>query len=323
LSGFTWRDGDRLIRFGRGAVAEAVELAGGPGYTLLTTERAAAAAPALREAAAAEHRVAPGLVEEVAGTLRDAVTGDRLVALGGGRVIDVAKALAAAGRARVIAVPTTLSGAEMTRGHRSIADAPNVRPAVVVNDPALSASQPVPELAASALNALGHAVEAPCTRYAHPVATLAAHDAARRLVLGFARREPDRDELALGALLAGYTIDTSGIGLHHVLAQTLVRAAGIGHAAANAVMLPYSLGALTWRFPNQLGALAAALDEDPGEAARRIAALTGPSRSLSELELEWDRLATCANVAAARPELANTPPAADRAEILALYEHAY
>ena len=78
-----------------------------------------------------------------------------------------------------MAIPTTLSGAEMSRGHRRARGAPedtaNVRPAVVVNDPALSASQPVPELAASALNALGHAAEGPCTTRAHPVATLAAH----------------------------------------------------------------------------------------------------------------------------------------------------
>ena len=45
---------------------------------------------------------------------------DRFVALGGGRVIDVAKAVAAArgGGARAMAVPTTLSGAELTSVHR-------------------------------------------------------------------------------------------------------------------------------------------------------------------------------------------------------------
>ena len=47
LSDFVWRDGERVIAFGRGAAAEAVELAGGPGFALLTTERALASAPAL------------------------------------------------------------------------------------------------------------------------------------------------------------------------------------------------------------------------------------------------------------------------------------
>ena len=37
---FDWRDGERLIRFGRGVAAEAVAALGGPGYLLLTTPRA-------------------------------------------------------------------------------------------------------------------------------------------------------------------------------------------------------------------------------------------------------------------------------------------
>ena len=122
------------------------------------------------------------------------MSGDRIVALGGGRVIDVAKALAAARGARALAVPTTLSGAEMTSGHRHARgvdeSTPRVRCAVVVFDPALAASQPVPELAASSLNALGHAVEGPCTVRANPVATLAAHEAARLIALGWSTRSP-------------------------------------------------------------------------------------------------------------------------------------
>ena len=108
-------------------------------------------------------------------------------------MVDTAKALAAAsgGTQVAMAVPTTLSGAEMTRIHRRAAGAdqraPTVRPRVVVNDPALSASQPLAELAASALNALSHAVEGPCTPLANPVATLAAHDGARLLARSLAR----------------------------------------------------------------------------------------------------------------------------------------
>ena len=49
---FTWRDGERTVRFGRGAVADAGGLLG-EGYVLLTTDRALAAAPALAERARA------------------------------------------------------------------------------------------------------------------------------------------------------------------------------------------------------------------------------------------------------------------------------
>jgi len=325
--GFTWRDGERTIRFGRGVAAEAVDALGGEGYALLTTERAAAMAPAVAEGAAAVRMIGAGRVDELAGDLLGAVARERIVALGGGRVVDTAKALAAAsgGSQVAMAIPTTLSGAEMTRIHRRAAGsdqrAPTVRPRVVVNDPALSASQPVAELAASALNALGHAAEGPCTPLANPVATLAAHDGARLLARSL-RAEPDRDGLALGALLAGYVIDSTGYGLHHVLAQTLVRLGGAGHGPANAVMLPHTLGALAWRFPERLDALATALDGEPGEVARRMCELTGASR-LRDIGVARDALATCAEAAAERPELDLTPPRGDRAELLALYEGAW
>jgi alcohol dehydrogenase class IV len=267
------------------------------------------------------------LVDELAGDLLGAVARERIVALGGGRVVDTAKALAAAsgGTQVAMAVPTTLSGAEMTRIHRRArgADqrAPTVRPRVVVNDPALSASQPVAELAASALNALSHAAEGPCTPLANPVARLAADDGARRLARSL-QAEPDRDGLALGALLAGYVIDSTGYGLHHVLSQTLVRLAGASHGAANAVLLSHTLGALAWRFPERVDTLGTALGDDPAEVAARMCELTGATR-LRDIGVERDVLAECAGAAAERPELDLTPPRADRAELMALYEGAW
>jgi alcohol dehydrogenase class IV len=326
-SGFTWRDGERTIRFGRGVIGDAVEVLGGEGYALLTTERAAAMAPGVVEAAAGVHMLGDGYVDELAGELLGAVARERIVALGGGRVVDTAKALAAAsgGTQVAMAVPTTLSGAEMTRIHRRAAGAdqraPTVRARVVVNDPALSASQPPQQLAASALNALGHAVEGPCTPLANPVATLAAHDGARLLARSLSE-QPDREGLALGALLAGYVIDSTGYGLHHVLSQTLVRIGGAGHAPANAVLLPHTTGALAWRFPERIEALGVALEGDPAEVAARMCRLAGTTR-LRDIGLEREALAECAKAAAERPELDLTPPRADRAELLALYEGAW
>src|SRR3989440_456867 len=129
---FRWQDAGRVVQFGRGALADAPELLG-EGYTLLTTERARGAGPALVELAASVHQVPPGRVDEIAAALRGDVEGDLLVALGGGRVIDTAKALAAADPPRsVAAVPTTLSAAEMTWLHRHAAGVPagtsHVRP---------------------------------------------------------------------------------------------------------------------------------------------------------------------------------------------------
>ena len=284
-------------------------------------------APGVVEGAAGVYMLGDGYVDELAGELLGSVARERVVALGGGRVVDTAKALAAAsgGTQVAMAVPTTLSGAEMTRIHRRAAGAdqraPTVRARVVVNDPDLSASQPLADLAASALNALSHAVEGPCTPLANPVATLAAHDGARLLARSL-REQPDREALALGALLAGYVIDSTGYGLHHVLSQTLVRLAGASHGQANAVLLCHTIGALAWRFPQRIEALGVALEDDPSDVAARMCRLTGATR-LRDIGVEREALAECAAAASERPELDLTAPRADRAELLALYEGAW
>ncbi len=309
MNGFRWQDGERVIVFGRGSLESAAGELLGTGFTLLSTPRFELAG------AGARVNVGPGRVDELAGELHAGgqIQSELIVALGGGRVIDVAKALCASGRIpgqRVAAIPTTLSAAEMTGIHRQAAGATpgrGVRPAIVINDPALSASQPLPELAASAANALGHAVEGPLTPLSNPVARLAAGEAVR--LLG---EIEDRDALALGALLAGYVIGSTGYGLHHVLSQTLVRFAGVGHGPANAIMLPHSIEALARRgYDGEAAALAAKLVE-----------LTGATR-LRDVGVTAEQLELCADEASSRPELAMTPPAADRDEIRGLYQSAY
>ena len=322
---FTWQDGERTIRFGRGSAASARELLGEE-YVVLTTERAAPMAQEVVDGARAAAHVPPGLVDEISAELLGEVQPTPLlVALGGGRVVDTAKAIAAA-RAdgtRVAAIPTTLSAAEMTRIHRLPKGVPmatpKVRPAIVVNDPALCASQPLPELAASAANSLGHAVEGPSTDLASPVPSLAGLEAVRLTEAAYAGRgdhdEPDRDALALAALLSGYAIDGNGYGLHHVLSQTLVRVGGAGHGQANAAMLPHSIAALRRRAGSELPAGIETLATD---LARRA----GAAR-LRDLGVAHEALDACADAAAQRAELQRTPPPADRAELRALYEAAF
>jgi len=135
------------------------------------------------------------------------------------------------------------------------------------------------------------------------------------------RGGPDRDTLALAALLAGYTIDSTVYGLHHVLSQTLVRLGGIGHGPANAIMLPHSLGALAWRFPDWIERLGEAMGGDAPELAGRLCARTGATR-LSEVGVTAAALDECADAAAERQELELTPPRADRPELRALYADA-
>jgi len=322
VSGFEWHDGERTIHFGRGRIAEAVGLLP-DGYVLLTTERAQGDAPNVVEGAAEVHLVGPGLVDELSAELLPEVGGDGMVvALGGGRVVDTAKAIGGATGRPAGAIPTTLSAAEMTKIHRTPAgaqDAHRIRPAFVLNDPALCASQPPAELAASAANSLAHAVEAQSTTLASPVPTLAAREAARLTDAAYAGDIEDvhRDQLALAALLSGYAIDASWYGLHHVMSQTLVRVGGAGHGPANAAMLPHTIGALERRRPGYVDP-----DESLRGLARRLAEHAGAD-AISKIGVERERLNDCARAAAQRAELDLTPPRADEAELLALYEEAW
>jgi alcohol dehydrogenase class IV len=326
---FTWQDGERTIRFGRGALADAPALLG-EGYVLLSTDRGIAAAPAVAAGAAHVVDVRPGLVDEISAELLAAglPAGDGLlVALGGGRVIDTAKALAAATGRHAAAIPTTLSAAEMTKVHRlpaGVSGVSGVRPRVVLNDPALSASQPDAELAASAANSLAHAVEAPLTTLASPVPTLAAVEAARLTAYAYHGDvdAPDRDALALAAVLSGYAIDGAWYGLSHVCSQTLVRVGGAGHGQANAVVLPHTAAALRRRFPDAFTGLDRACGERVEALAGRLAARAHASR-IRDLDVEEGRLEACADAAAGRAELRHTPPAADRDELLGIFRAAW
>jgi alcohol dehydrogenase class IV len=323
VSGPVRRDLDgRTVVWGPGALAAADDLIG-EGFTLLTTQRAVADEPGI--AARARHvvYVPRGLVEDVAGGLRESVDGRRLVALGGGRVIDVAKALAAADAPRtVLAVPTTLSGAEMTRLHRHArgipVNAPRVRPGVVINDPELSASAPEGALAASCANALGHALTALAADTATP-GIAATGAAAIRLIAGaWAREAPDRPALALGALLAGAAVARTGLGLHHVMAQTAAREMGLGHAEANAAVLTASAEWLSARRPAAFVLLSDASGVDVHVVARVLRGRAGAG-GLTPLADDAVLRRSLVEAVTARPEIARTGRAPRPAEVEALY----
>jgi alcohol dehydrogenase class IV len=256
--------------------------------------------------------VPPGRVDEISAELLRGHSFSPdvlLVALGGGRVIDTAKALAGAVGGRCAAVPTTLSGAEMTGFHRTpagVEGASLVRPALVLADPDLMTSAPPPILYASAMNALAHAMEALYTPLANPVTSMAALRAATLLA------GEDRSDLALGALLAGYASGSTGIAVHHALCQTLVRELGTAHADTNAVMLPHSAAMMDPRAPDELSAFRDAVGVDVGALSAR----SGLTR-LGELGVAEEQLSAVAETVAAHPYTANTPDPPGADELLA------
>jgi len=331
---FTWRDVERTIVFRAGALADSPEiLAGGiwERFELLTTTRALGAAPVeLAERATVVHQVEPGEVPYVAAAIVDSVRNPTLVALGGGRVIDVAKAIAAVRGGRVCAIPTTLSGAEMTGIHRLPAgreqDAQHrVRPSFVIADPFEMTTLDDRSLRASAMNALAHGAEALYVPLANPVASLAALRGAELIATALDRSAGERDRagLGLGALLCAYALDTTGYALHHVVCQTLVRMVGTPHAETNATMLPATMNAMRPRAPEEIASLAGALGVESHEIRLRIESLGGGPRRLRDLGGNPNRLESARHAILQRPELANTPDPPGPEELRRLLEDAW
>lgn len=330
---FVWRDAGRVVVFRHEGVGQAAQLLhehGFAGFELLTTPRALPGAPELEAAAKAVHAIPPGQVPEAAAALLDRAEAPQLVALGGGRTIDTTKAVAAVSGARVAAVPTTLSGAELTGIHRLPAGAESrvramVRPDLVIADPQAMTSQPEGALRASAMNALAHGADSLYTPFANPVSQITALRGAELIAasLDQAPTERNRSALAQGSLLSAYAIDSAMFGMHHVICQTLVRVCGTPHAETNATILPRAMAFLAPRAPDQLSDLAEAIGATPDQIEPRILQLGGNPPGLGQLGADRTKLDQAIDAMLLRPELAFTPEPPTRDDLEQLIERSW
>jgi alcohol dehydrogenase class IV len=345
---FVWRDAGRTVLFRRDGLAGAVDSLAEHGFSpfeLIATRRALDGAPALAAAASTVHEVGPGQVSDLAAALLDAAVlsgamrpkglpqagGRALVALGGGRPIDVAKAVASVTGAAVAAIPTTTSGAEMTGIHRLPAGAESrvralVRPRLVIADPALMTSRPERELRFSSMNALAHGADSLYTPFNNPLSEVAALRGSKLIAGALDQDRAGRDPapLALGSILCGYAIDSGMFGLHHVVCQTLVRVCGSPHAETNAAILPRAMAFLAPRAPTAVGAFAAAIGTAVESLEHRIPELGGDPPGLEEAGADPARLDQAIDAVLERSELAFVPgPALTRDDLAGLIDRAW
>ena len=330
---FVWKDAGRTVVFRPGAVAAATELVaeyGSGPFALFTTARALPEVTGLAAAAADVRLVAPGQVPEAAAALLDSTEARLYVAHGGGRVIDTAKALASVSGATVAAIPTTLSGAEMTGIHRIPKGAEDrvnalVRPALVLADPEAMTSREEQKLRANAMNALAHGADSLYTPFTNPVSRMTALRGAELIAtaLDQPRASRDRGALALGAILCGYAIDAGMFAIHHVACQTLVRVCGSPHAETNAAMLPRVMAFMAPRAPEAIGALATALGTDPNRIEERILTLGGDPPGLGEAGADETRVEEAVEAMLQRNEMRFTPGDPTREQLIALVRSAW
>ena len=195
----------------------------------------------------------PKEIADEATALARAVKADVLVAVGGGSSIGMAKAIALTTGIPILAVPTTYAGSEMTpiwgltqNGEKVTGRNLNVLPKTVVYDPELTRSLPVDLSMASGMNAIAHLIEGLYAPNVSPISTMQAQEGVRALTAALPEvaREPmnlqARSEALYGAWLAGWTLGTTGMGIHHKICHVLGGMFNLPHAQTHSAVLAYA-----------------------------------------------------------------------------------
>jgi len=229
-----------------------------------------------------------------------AAAADVVVCVGGGSAIGLGKAVARVTGVPVVAVPTTYAGSEMTSiwgrttdGRKITGRDPRVLPRVVVYDPELTLSLPAAVSAASGMNALAHCVEGLYAPGGSAATALIAEEGIRALATALPRVVADpadlgaRTDALYGAWLAGWTLGTTGMGVHHKICHVLGGSYGLPHAAVHSAVLPYATAFNAGHARDALARAARALRaRDAATGLWELARAIGAPTALADLGFE-------------------------------------
>ncbi|MEM9250691.1 MAG: maleylacetate reductase [Pseudomonadota bacterium] len=244
-----------------------------------------------------------------------AVDADCVVAVGGGSTIGLGKAIALRTDIPQIVVPTTYAGSEATPilgqtdgGRKTTLTDPRVQPEVIVYDPELVKTLPVPMTVTSALNAMAHAAEALYARDRNPLTSVLAvegirafHDALPR-VIAAPEDLSARGESLYGAWLCGTVLGQVGMALHHKLCHTLGGAFDLPHAETHAIVLPHALAYNEAAVPELLAPLRTILDgTTAAKGIHDLANRLGAPQALKDLGVSAADLDRATDLALEKP----------------------
>lgn len=199
---------------------------------------------------------------------------DLIVAVGGGSVIDTAKAMAVIATNRehkdvvslngavntknkclpIIALPTTAgTAAEVTinyvitdtKNHKKMVCVdPNDIPQVAIIDAELMESMPKSITASTGMDALTHAIECMITKATNPMSDMFAYQAIKDIykylpiAVKDGKNKEAREKMAQAQYIAGMGFSNVGLGIVHSMAHPLGGRFDIAHGLANAMLLP-------------------------------------------------------------------------------------
>ncbi len=197
------------------------------------------------------------------GSVLDTAKAVRLLAGGGGRIADYDLLLGERSRpiARqmppLMAIPTTAgTGSEVTawavitdpeRKFKTSVGGPLLVPSVALIDPALMLGLPPGLTAATGLDALSHCIESYVSTVEHPLIDQMALfgieliGRSLRVAVAQGQARTARHEMALAALIGGLALNGKWGGACHSAAHQLSTFADVHHGVANALMLPYQM----------------------------------------------------------------------------------
>lgn len=291
---------------------------------------------------------------------------DGVVAFGGGSAMDVGKCIAlmvgqtrpiwdfedrddwytranADGIAPVIAVPTTSgTGSEVGRAGvitnlddhtKRIIFHPKMLPAIVIEDPRLTAGLPAHLTAAVGMDALSHNMEAYCSPLFHPMADGVALEGMRLIKNWLPAACADGNDLRARGYMQvassmGATAFQKGLGAMHSLSHPCGSLLDTHHGLTNGVVMPYVLAFNADAIAEKMTALARYLDlENPSlkSVQRWVLGLReqiGIHHTLAKLGVTEDLIPQLAKMAVDDPTAPTNPVKLTVANLEGLYARA-
>jgi len=250
---------------------------------------------------------------------------DGLVSFGGGSPIDAAKIISirhasSDGPALPhLAVPTTLSAAELAAGAGYTSEAgdktgmrdPRMLPHAVFYDAELTLMTPMELWLSTGIRALDHAVEGFLAEGEHPFSDVLALEAIRRLFDSLPRAKDApleagvRTENQLAAWMSFTLPAQSAAGLSHTMGKQIGARHGIPHGVTSCLLLPHVMRYLEPRMPERMAILAQATGQSPADRVEELILSLGLPQHISQFDVGQDELRRAAD------EQAGKHPAAD------------